>query len=105
MFSTAFHVASWLQIQINGFPDILQCLLAGLALRPTAFQRWAFRIERPVAQRLSGDVVLSRFGTLYCACGAGPTTCCGRKKLGFPAEKYSLGQPMSKWMAHTGRES
>ena len=33
------------------------------------------------------------------------TTCCVRKKSGFPAESYSLGQPMSKVAAHTGRES
>ena len=33
----------WLQIEINSFPDIFQCLVAGLALRPTAFQRLAMR--------------------------------------------------------------
>jgi hypothetical protein len=54
------------QIQINGLPDVLQCFFAGVALRPTAFQRRAMCDIVTVFASLNDDFQIHSGNIILC---------------------------------------
>jgi len=55
----------WVQIQINRLPDIPQCLLPGLALRPTAFQRRAMRDKIAILAWLNDNFQVHELNLIF----------------------------------------